>query len=153
MNTLPAGTYYIGDLCYILQDDFWDDVCELYFDKNPNQTVFEYKLAEPYLKDRQVIPFAMMRTRWGDGTYPDLNGNWFDVDSGTIGCIEVNDYESLTGSCTLDVNSLFTFDKEFEVYYENGYLRFGHIEINTSGDHVYDYEEDDYEERVYTSVF
>lgn len=26
MNKLPAGTYYVGDLCYILADDDYDEI-------------------------------------------------------------------------------------------------------------------------------
>ena len=134
-NILPAGTYYIGDLCYIFDSDFdfWSDICEIYHNKCQGQTVFEYKLNEPYVKDRSVAKFAMMRTKWGDGEYYGYDDNIYCVDSGTIGCVEVQDYESITGevSSTFFANQLFVFDKEFEVYSDDGILHFGHIVIDT----------------------
>jgi hypothetical protein len=31
---LPAGTYYIGDLCYIMSDEDWDEAIDLMYDSN-----------------------------------------------------------------------------------------------------------------------
>ena len=27
--TMPAGRYYIGDLCYVMSDEEWDEFCSL----------------------------------------------------------------------------------------------------------------------------
>ena len=39
----PAGKYYVGDLCYVMHDE-WDEVCGLFFkgrdDHGCNQGVF-----------------------------------------------------------------------------------------------------------------
>jgi|GEM_PF-1162150 len=81
---LPAGEYWIGDLCYVMHTE-WDEVCELLFegrdDHGCNQGVFT-------LKDGRT--FAMYNTQYGDGSYYDALGNLYGVDSGSIGCILVD---------------------------------------------------------------
>jgi hypothetical protein len=37
--TMPAGRYYIGDLCYVMHDE-WDEACALFFpDQVPKKVV------------------------------------------------------------------------------------------------------------------
>lgn len=38
MATMPAGRYYVGDLCYVM-DDVWDEVCDLMFPLPMENTV------------------------------------------------------------------------------------------------------------------
>lgn len=91
MNFKP-GLYYIGDLCYVFNNEDWDKVCELTIDGN-NMLSGEFNLPD----GRR---FAMHNTKYGDGVYNDQFGNQFYVDSGTIGCVLVEDttkgdYESM----------------------------------------------------------
>lgn len=70
----PPGTYYIGDLCYALDDKFYDGVFgghgyqDGYYEKNDTPSLF----------------FAMAGTG-GDGDFKASNGWRFCVDAGIIG--------------------------------------------------------------------
>ena len=135
----PAGKYYVGDLCYVMHDE-WDEVCGKFFegrdDHGCNQGVFQ-------LKDGRK--FASFNTKWGDGVYFDQDGEEYGVDAGLIGCISLNDIDlNADGNSTLG-GQIIQFDSDFTVsggeIYESrrdwdGVIRIGHIVINT----------DDYEE-------
>jgi hypothetical protein len=73
-KTLPAGTYYIGDLCYALSDDVYDNV---FGDAGYESGIY----AE---KDSDRV-FLVNGTAYGDGEYPGSDGNRFAVDAGIIG--------------------------------------------------------------------
>ena len=45
--TMPAGQYYIGDLCYVMHDE-WDEVCHLLFGSSQTGRIKE---GEFVLKD------------------------------------------------------------------------------------------------------
>jgi hypothetical protein len=79
---MKAGTYYVGDLCYVLHDE-WDEVCELIIKDNVCLD------GEFTLRDGRR--FAIYGTAYGDGNYFDQNGKSYDVDAGSIGCILMND--------------------------------------------------------------
>jgi hypothetical protein len=72
--TLPAGTYYIGDLCYALGDDIYD-------------CIFGSTGYEPgiYAEKGTGRVFLVNGTAFGDGEYPGSDGNKFAVDAGIIG--------------------------------------------------------------------
>ncbi len=73
-DTMPAGRYWVGDLCSVL-GDVWDDVP---FDDGVHT-----------LPDgRRVAKFSTIH---GDGIYDDDRGNEYSVDSGSLGCILVAD--------------------------------------------------------------
>ena len=75
----PAGQYYIGDLCYVMSDDEWDEVCKL--------TIKDRKCLEGIFTMKDGRTFALFHTAWGDGVYSSNMGTSHSVDSGTIGCI------------------------------------------------------------------
>ena len=130
----PAGKYYVGDLCYVMHDE-WDEVCGLFFkgrdDHGCNQGVLE-------LKDGRK--FASFNTKYGDGVYFDQDGEEYGVDAGLIGCISLNDIDlNADGNSTLG-GQIIQFDSDFTVSggesYESrrdwdGVIRIGHIVINT----------------------
>ena len=77
-DVMPAGRYYVGDLCYVI-DDAWSEVCDLMFaGKGNNEGQFT-------LKDGRK--FVIYGTRWGDGTYDSNVGTQHSVDAGVIGAI------------------------------------------------------------------
>ena len=128
---MPPGKYYIGDLCYVMHKE-WDEACELFFDGRDdhgcNQGAF--KLAD----GRE---FANFNTKYGDGFYY-VGGCSFGVDSGSIGCIKVEDIrEELPEDAFV-----MTFDRDFWCYRDDGVLHFGHIAIDTDPDEE---EEEDYD--------
>lgn len=71
-GTMPAGRYWVGDLCYVLDAEDWSQL------PHPGDGLFE-------LPDGRTV--AKFSTVHGDGTYGDDFGNEYAVDSGTIGCI------------------------------------------------------------------
>ena len=70
---LPAGKYYVGDLCYVMHEE-WDEVCGLFF---KGRTDHGCNQGEFMLKDGRR--FACYNTRWGDGTYFDEDRNRYPV--------------------------------------------------------------------------
>ena len=132
---MQPGSYYVGDLCYVMDNDEWDEVCKL-------------TLADESLLDGEfTLPdgrrFAMYMTSWGDGAYQDQTGNRYSVDSGTIGCIKWSDVKTHKYDHIMDLGVLHEFDSEFETSSQNGVIHIGRIAIDT--DPEYDEDEDDYE--------
>ena len=135
---LPAGKYYIGDLCYVMHKE-WDEVCGLFFkgrtDHGCNQG--EFMLAD----GRR---FACYNTRWGDGTYFDEARNRYSVDAGCIGCILVSDI-SIDDANNIGSGNVHEMTRDFNTSNEDGILTFGHVIINTDNDDGFnDYEEEEY---------
>lgn len=131
--TLPAGTYWIGDLCYVLEaDDEWDEVCDLTILEDAPWACSE---GEFVMKDGRR--FAMYNTKYGDGSYNDQNGFSYSVDSGSIGCILVSD---IRGEVSKE-GSIVTFDREFSTGSDSGVIRIGNIRIDTDPEEELEYEE------------
>jgi hypothetical protein len=128
---MKAGTYYVGDLCYVMHD-VWDEVCDLIID---NHSCLE---GEFNLKDGRR--FALLSTMYGDGTYRDEQGRKYPVDAGLIGVIKVEDIQDESNP-DLSGGNVIEFNTDFNVVDKDGVLSFGMIRIDTSGN---DYEEEDY---------
>ena len=63
---MEKGKYYIGDLCYVIKGDNWDEVCSLtypYTGKNVHKQVE----GEFFLEDGRQ--FCIFSTLYGDGVY------------------------------------------------------------------------------------
>ena len=74
MHSFPAGKYYLGDPCYALSDDIYDN----------------YWGKAGYATGTMLTPFGafiVARTAYGDGEYTDGSGSMYPVDSGTIALI------------------------------------------------------------------
>jgi hypothetical protein len=76
MLKLPPGKYYIGDPCYVFNDDTWQRL----LDGAP----FEGAIVE--FDGRQLWGQS---TAHGDGVYLDQDGNEFGVDSGVLAAIPI----------------------------------------------------------------
>jgi hypothetical protein len=124
-GVMPAGAYYVGDLCYVMHNE-WKEVCELLFagrdDHGCNQGVFT-------LKDGRS--FAIFNTCYGDGIYNDNYGNEYPVDAGSIGCILTKDIEYTVDNNTT-LGASVVFHTEFEVSSDGSVLKFGNIKIDTN---------------------
>jgi hypothetical protein len=83
MTNAPTA-YYVGDLCYVMRDE-WEEMVERFDYDNETRS---YQLA-----DGRV--YFMFSTMYGDGQYNDLDGNPYSVDSGTIGAIKVADIQNV----------------------------------------------------------
>lgn len=129
--TMPAGRYYIGDLCYVMHD-VWDECCDLMFVSDEQGFPQEVK-GEMALKDGRR--FASFGTTWGDGEYTSNIGTSHSVDSGSIGCIRVEDIRDNTYEDIESLGAIVEFDQPFEVSEDRGLLVFGHVKIETNADY------------------
>lgn len=133
--TMPAGLYYVGDLCYVMTDEEWDDFCSITIQGN------ECISGEFTMPDGRR--FATYNTMYGDGEYTDQFGNHYGVDSGSIGCFKLSDInDSIKDISDLACN-IVKFENDFETSGGrsekwNGVIRFGHIHIDTDDDIEFD---------------
>ena len=129
----PAGFYYVGDLCYYLQDDEWDVLL----------TVSNIKDGIYRLPDGRV--FAWYGTAWGDGEYYDQYGRQYGVDSGTIGLIQVPpETGSPRGGQVIEFRQPFTTngtDEDCRKSGQDGVIRFGPVKIDTNPEYEENEEE------------
>lgn len=128
--TMPAGRYYIGDLCYVMHPE-WKEVCRLFFPANAPPRGVE---GEFTLKDGRR--FASFATAWGDGEYRSSINTLHSVDSGSIGCIRVKDINDVTYSAEKleELGAIVEFAEPFEVDADQGLLKFGHVLIETAAE-------------------
>lgn len=128
-----AGEYYIGDICYVIDDvgDAWEKI----------GMQIGWGGMESFADWREIFYHNgqdgwMSSTAWGDGSYYDNFGRMYWVDSGSLGILPLS-------ACDLGGfgGNIVKFDKPFEVFCDDGIFFFGNIIINTKGD-----EEDDYNE-------
>lgn len=133
---MPAGKYYIGDLCYVM-DAEWTEVCSITINGNACLDG-EFALAD----GRR---FASYGTMYGDGVYESNIGTQHSVDAGLIGCIRVEDIRDTRypASKLMQLGAVVDFPGSFETKEENGIIVFGHVQIDT-GSEEDDYYEDDY---------
>ena len=133
---MPAGEYYIGDLCYVMTSEEWLEVCDL--------TIQDTRLIEGEFQLKDGRKFAMYSTAYGDGTYYDHYGFSYSVDSGSIGCIRMEDIKDNKNASLgdtqnlLDLGAIQNFDTDFvtgggrgEPGWE-GLIQFGHVVIETN---------------------
>lgn len=132
---MPAGKYYVGDLCYVMTDEEWEQVNALTAPKMGTwgkSTQGEFELADGR-------KFSCYDTKWGDGTYYDEVGHSYSVDAGLIGCILVSDIKANKYDNLLDLGAILEFDEDFETGEHEGKIQFGYIVIDT--DPIYEDEE------------
>lgn len=125
--TLPAGRYYIGDLCYALKKSVYDSV----FGDNAYRGGY-YNTKDGF--------FFVDRTAYGDGSFKGSNGYEYGVDAGIIGIASMgvcNPEKEVYGG------TLHTFTEPVECNFrnrhnENGFFEFTsgsfHLIINTAYD-------------------
>lgn len=113
---LPAGTYYVGDPCYVLKS-VWKQVGDA-------TNWFENMTAPAHINlksdDSALQKFVVWAgsTAYGDGCYFDNNDKKYHVDAGIIGIVSWPDGVK--------------FDAPFTVKYEDGVFDFGGIIIDTN---------------------
>jgi hypothetical protein len=141
--TLPAGCYLIVDLCYPFSGQQWDEVCDLLQAKGDDRGIYE--LADG-------TRFGLLRTAHGDGEFSDNLGNSYGVDSGTLGCVRLQDLAPDVCQRFLSARSHYsrccsvhTVPFPFRPTAEDGFLSFGPISINTDSWDEDCFEEEDWE--------
>ena len=131
---MKSGTYYIGDLCYVMHDR-WDEFCNL--------TIVGNKVLDGEFNLSDGTRFATFTTQWGDGTYKDELGNEYPVDAGLIGCIRVEDIapEELAN---LESGRVVEFVQAFSTWSAGGEIRIGNVLIDTDCTEVEEESEEEY---------
>lgn len=140
---MQAGKYYIGDLCYVMDDKEWDEFCSITIKGN------ECLDGEFEMKDGRK--FATYGTAWGDGCYRSNIGTKHCVDAGLIGCIRVEDirankYESIESlGAVVEFKTPFTTEGGRSALGRDwdGVIRFGDVMIETDPDYDDDYYDQD----------
>ena len=106
--TMPAGKYYVGDLCYVMHE-CWDEVCGLFFKGRSDHGCNE---GEFVLKDGRR--FVSINTKYGDGGYYDQYGNEYGVDAGLIGCILIDDINFNADGNGTQGGNVVNFERSFD---------------------------------------
>lgn len=128
--SMSAGTYYIGDLCYVMHKE-WDEFCGLTINEN---ACLDGKFV---LNDgREFVTFGTM---YGDGVYSDNSGKPYGVDAGLIGAIKVEDI-SEEDKANIQCGNVVVFEDDWVAKTESGVLFFGDVVINTGDEE----EDEDY---------
>ncbi len=133
--TMPAGKYYVGDLCYVMHPQ-WDEFCSI--------TIKDHDCYDGEFTLKNGVKFATYGTAWGDGVYFDQQGRQYGVDAGLIGCILVSDINDPEADPEND-GQIIEFDEPFETSYSDGTIFIGHVKINTDdSDEIEEDDEDNY---------
>ena len=117
--TLPAGRYYIGDICYVMKEYVYNHIFG-----DTNYEPGHYKTANG--------EFLVNRTAYGDGSYPSSNNYSYCVDAGIIGIasMDVCMPEDMVYGGTLH-----TFTDPVKCSFKNGRFEFSsgswYLEIDT----------------------
>lgn len=129
---MPAGEYYVGDLCYVMTDKEWDEICSI--------TIKGNKCLDGEFTMNDGRRFATYGTAWGDGEYRDQSGNRYAVDAGLIGCIKVEDIRAEKYQDIERLGKIHKFENDFTTYggrndvQWDGTIKIGHICIETDPD-------------------
>jgi hypothetical protein len=136
---MQAGKYYVGDLCYVMDNDEWEQVCA--------RTIQGRSFADGEFELNDGRKFAIYGTSWGDGGYSDYYGNEYSVDSGSIGCIKLKDIKAEKYDDIERLGAIVEFETDFVTGGGrgtkgwNGIIQFGRIAIET--DPVYNEDSDE----------
>lgn len=148
---IPAGTYYVGDPCYIIPDEMWDDyIAEMFDGYTSLGPVFciQYKQFRTFVFD----------TAYGDGVYPiSINGvetASFGVDAGCYSLIPAQLVQEFGGNMTSGCKVTFNSEAHIEIYEKGDAFIVSadtKLFVDTSGqddeeEEDNDYYEDDYED-------
>ena len=109
--------YWIGDLCYILDPEDWQNVC-----KNMDNNQQGWMLLD---SGKTVCVF---NTIVGDGIFKDNKGNSYSVDSGTIGIAQLSN--NIKNNIRLNsLGKVHIFKKIPYPYYKKNKLKINNIQI------------------------
>jgi hypothetical protein len=112
---MPAGKYYVGDLCYVMHD-VWSQVCDL--------IIQDDQCLDGEFNLRSGTRFAIQSTAYGDGTYQDDDGFSYPVDAGSIGCIKMDDINFSDISNDITGGRVYEFARPFTIRYDMGTIMF-----------------------------
>lgn len=120
---LRAGTYFIGDPCYCIEDhNKWMallEACDYYQGGN----VFVYN----------GMTLFGSGTMYGDGEYSDQEGNSYSVDAGLIGATPVQMVDEKYDTKMMNrLGRFVTFEEPVSCYEVDGVIHIGNIVIDTN---------------------
>lgn len=133
---MPAGVYYIGDLCFVFSNEEWEELRSLVF-KDGQFVEGEYELSDGR-------KFAIYATKYGNGVCKDQYGETYCIESGTIGCIWLNAIKSRKLFDFKSLGVIVDFVEEFKTLgcndrkMWNGNILFGGLCIKTERDRWFD---------------
>lgn len=138
MTSLPPGTYYIGDLCYVM-DTEWDEIHSLCFPDDGSEVQGSFSL-------NSGVRFAKYFTAYGDGVYYDQTGHRYLVDSGSIGCVRLDDVTDPKDR--IQHGNVVVFTEPFETSTDGKVITIGHLHIDTDppSEDEGEYADSEYEE-------
>lgn len=119
---MKAGTYYVGDPYYALSHR-WEEVC--------NQTIEGREVKGGVFVLAGSGSFSLFPTLHGDGTYLGSDCHYYPVDSGSLGCVRVEDAIPSAGSYGSALNKV-EFSEDFTVSSSGGVITIGYISIDTN---------------------
>jgi len=153
-TSLPAGTYYIGDPCYVIKDEDWMQALDEtnffnmfpsaeatvkreYNDKHMMNGIFLCEI-DTGIKDSESYLLAASSTAWGDGCYNCFDGyekiGECGVDAGLIAAIPVAMIKEHGQESGLDLGVIHDFDHPFGIEYSDGTISFGNVKVYTGDD-------------------
>ena len=108
---VQPGTYYVGDPCYVVPGEKWDEFCRQLWGDAAVITIDGLEcLAYP--------------TQYGDGVYLGSDGFEYGVDAGLIGLVPL----ALVKGVLVHLGKVVEFEREFVCERtEEGRLTFGDI--------------------------
>jgi len=124
MKRMPAGKYYLGDPCYVIEGERW------------NEFLGEFWVLSPGIFTFDNFECCAFYTKWGDGCYRSSEGHLLGVDAGMIGIIPM---EIITNGHPETDGAIVEFISAFECFESNGLLVFGSIEVDTDPNEGDDY--------------
>jgi len=135
MVNFKAGKYYVGDLCYVINETNWDELLD---------TTNYFEGGSFIFKDKEGF---VANTAYGDGRYYDDEGREYCVDAGLIGVIP---FEIIDDNFEGKGGQIIEFTHDFNAYEENGTFFIDDFEICTKEEEeeeIYiDEDEEDYED-------
>lgn len=119
--TLPAGSYYVGDPCYLIPDKHYEAWIALA--EHAGDSHRDVRAA-----DVAGHPVAACEG-FGEGSgYVDTDGRDYPDDSGLVGVVP--EAFAVTDEYSAPLVHLMRFDTDFDVYTENdSTIRIGHLTI------------------------
>jgi hypothetical protein len=116
---LTAGTYWIGDLRYVLSDDEWESV---------QYVVSDSRFGEHTLPNGKS--YAIYSTVFGEGVFCDNFDREYYSATGTVGCVSTQNAVAVPS-----FGNVLRFKYDFQTGYLDDaecIIFFGNVEINTT---------------------
>ena len=137
-TTLPAGTYWLGDPCYVVGEphESWLKLVDAFYGEDKDIPHTEIRVVE--LNGQKMV---WSNTNYGDGVYWGTNGFNYGVDAGLLGIVPVDliHPDSSENGSDRELGAIVEFTEDVVIERLENSIKFGDVEILV-GD---EYDEDD----------